>query len=290
MIKIDDILNTIIEGDNIQILKDFPDNCIDLTVTSCPYDNIRNYKNLIKPDLNYNGYSFDFETLAKELYRITKSGGVIVWVVGDQVINGSESGNSFRQALYFKEIGFNIHDTMIYEKYSMSFPDPTRYNQMFEYMFVFSKGKPKTINLIKDHKNTWGGSVRWGKKSLRYQDDRLVAREKPLSKFNKLGVRWNIWKINNIPGMDSDDKEVHYIHPAVFPEALAKDHILTWSSENDVILDPFSGSGTVAKMASKTKRKYIGIDINPVYVEYSKKRINNSGGYSTLDELFGDQR
>jgi DNA modification methylase len=232
--------------DCLEGLKLLDDNCIDLTITSPPYDNLR----------TYNGYSFDFEGIAKELYRVTKRGGVIVWVVGDQVINGSESGTSFRQALYFKEIGFNLHDTMIYEKNSSTFPandKSNRYTQIYEFMFVMSKGKPNTCNLIKDKKNIWVGHKDFGGKL-----------KKPVPEYS---ARNNIWKYTT--SFDEANE-----HPAPFPEELVKDHIITWSNVGDVVMDIFMGSGTTAKMAIVNDRKWIGFEISTEYCEIIEKRIN----------------
>ena len=234
-------------------MKLLDDEIIDLTVTSPPYDNMRNYK----------GYSFDFESIAKELYRITKQGGVVVWVVGDQTIQGSETGTSFRQALYFKEIGFKLHDTMIYEKNSASYPahkKSSRYTQIFEYMFVFCKGKIKTHNLICDKKNKWAG----------YKDFSGKIK-KPVPNFSP---RNNIWKYTT----SFNDKTGH---PAVFPEELAQDHILSWSNKKDLVFDPFMGSGTTAKMAILNDRNWLGFEISEEYCEMTKKRV--SGLYPQND-------
>lgn len=238
--------DAIIQGDSAKKLKEIDAKSIDLTVTSPPYDNMR----------TYNGFTFDFETIAKELYRVTKQGGVVVWVVGDQTINGSESGTSFKQALYFKEIGFNLHDTMIWEKNSSTFPsneNSIRYTQIFEYMFIFSKGKPKTINLIDDKKNKWAG-----------HKDFSGILKKPVPECS---VRNNIWKITTSFNDKTD-------HPAVFPEQLASDHIYSWSNEGDVVLDPFMGSGTTAKMALLLNRKFIGIELSKEYCEIARNRID----------------
>ena len=242
-------------------LRQLEDGCIDLTITSPPYDNLRTYK----------GFSFDFEGIAKELYRVTKQGGVVVWVVGDQTINGSESGTSFKQALYFKEIGFNLHDTMIYLKDSASFPDTNRYYQVFEYMFVFSKGVPKTVNLIEDRKNIWGGETSYGKASYRQKDGSLKVKDK--IKVKEYGIRYNVWQISNGKGRTTKD-EIAYEHPAIFPEELANDHIITWSNKGDVVMDIFMGSGTTAKMAIVNDRKWIGFEISREYCEIIEKRIN----------------
>jgi site-specific DNA-methyltransferase (adenine-specific) len=237
--------NKIYNIDCVKGMKMLPNEYIDLTVTSPPYDDMR----------TYNGFSFDFEAVANELYRITKQGGVIVWVVGDQTVNGSESGTSFKQALYFKEIGFNLHDSMIWQKNSSTFPaneNSNRYTQIFEYMFVFSKGKPKTIKLIKDKENKWAGFKDFSGKL-----------KKPVPEKS---VRNNIWKIIT----SFNDKTEH---PAVFPEQLVNDHILTWSNEKDLILDPFMGSGTTAKMARLNNRDFIGFELSKEYCDIANQRI-----------------
>jgi site-specific DNA-methyltransferase (adenine-specific) len=258
-------LNRIICGDCKEVLKTFPADSIDLTITSPPYDNIR----------DYNGYTFteeDMSEIAKELYRRTKEGGVVVWVVGDATENGSETGTSFKQALEFMRQGFKLHDTMIYEKNTSSFPAKrtgTRYTQIFEYMFVFCKGSVKTANLICDKPNKWAGHTNWGKKTDRTKEGELreTADIKPVPEFSP---RNNIWRYNVGKGFNSSDKESHE-HPAIFPERLAEDHILSWSNEGDVVLDPFSGSGTTAKMAKKNKRNYIGIEISQEYCTLSER-------------------
>ncbi len=262
-------LNQIICGDNVEVMRQMPDNCIDLTITSPPYDNLR----------TYTGFSFDFENVAKELYRITKDGGVVVWVVADQTINGSETGNSFRQALYFKEIGFNLHDTMIWNKGSFAFPSKNRYHQVFEYMFIFSKSKPNTFNPIKDRKNLYlgdrGASGR-NKDGIRNTGKSTVREE--------YGKRFNIWNYPIGGGHCTKDK-IAYKHPAIFPEALAQDHILSWSNEGDLVLDPFMGSGTTAKMAMLEGRNYCGVDISEEYCEIARKRLEQA---QTQQRLFAE--
>ena len=238
-------------------MKEINNNFVDLTVTSPPYDNLR----------DYNGFDFDFESIANELFRVTKEGVVVVWIIGDQVINGSETGTSFKQALYFKEIGFNLHDTMIWSKETFSYPDKTRYRNCFEYMFVLSKGKLKSINLIEDRINKWAGTKVHGTSR---DIDGTTFRKSNHNKSNvkDLGVRFNVWDIvtekNNKSG-----------HPAVFPEQLAKDHILSWSNEGDLVLDPMCGSGTTCKMAKLNNRNYIGIDCSEEYCNIARERINS---------------
>lgn len=253
-------INKLYNENCLETMAKMPDKFIDLTVTSPPYDNLREYK----------GYSFDFESIAKELFRVTKQGGVVVWVVGDATINGSETGTSFRQALYFKEIGFNLHDTMIYEKNSTSFPanrDGARYTQIFEYMFVLSKGKPN-CNLISDKKNRWAGFTNWGNNTQYNKKGELIKTDniKPVQDFSP---RNNIWKYS----VGFNDKSSH---PAVFPQQLVQDHIISWSNPSNLVYDPFTGSGTTAKMAVKLGRNWIGSEISSEYCEIANKRISDA--------------
>lgn len=271
-------MNQIILGNSVEVLKTLEGGIIDLTVTSPPYDNLRTYKGRVKENITYeDGFSFPFVEMARELYRVTKPGGVVVWVVNDQVVKGGESGSSFRQALKFIDIGFLLHDTMIYEKNSSTYPSSSksnRYTQIFEYMFVFSKGKPKTANLICDKPNKWAGHTNWGKNTKRIGGgDELVqiGDIKPVPDFSP---RNNIWKYVNGGGYATSDKFA-YDHPAIFPESLAEDHILSWSNEGDLVLDPMCGSGTTLKMSKLNNRNYLGIDINEEYIEISKKRVES---------------
>jgi len=269
-------INYIENADASVYLKNIPDNFIDLTITSPPYDKIRSYKGRINNDVYDDYYSFPFVTIANELYRVTKDGGIVVWVVNDQTIDGSESGNSFRQALKFIEIGFKLHDTMIYQKNSSTYPasrKSNRYTQIFEYMFVFSKGKPKTHNLIADKKNKWAGHTNWGKNTKRKYDEELSVIEK-IKPVPEHSVRNNIWTYNNGGGFATKDKIAHK-HPAIFCEQLALDHILSWSNEGDVILDPMCGSGTTCKMAKLNNRNFIGIEVNKEYYDIANSRIFN---------------
>ncbi len=244
--------NHIYQGDCVDVMRTFPDSVIDLTVTSPPYDNLRTYK----------GYTFNFEEIAKELYRVTKDGGVVVWVVGDATIKGSETGTSFKQALYFKEIGFNLHDTMIFEKAQACFGSNLCYLQSFEYMFVLSKGRPKTINFLRDRPNVRSGREKMAKQGLSIDGEKS---ERIYKVMKKMGKRKNIWRYGVGGGSTG--------HPAVFPEQLAQDHILSWSNPGDIVLDPMCGSGTTCKMAKLNGRNYIGIDIAEEYVELARRRV-----------------
>lgn len=250
------VLNKINLGDNVEFMKVLPDNCIDLTVTSPPYDNLR----------TYNGYSFDFESVAQELYRITKDSGVVVWVVGDKVDKGSETLTSFKQALYFKEIGFNVHDTMIYQKNNPMPNKGNRYLQSFEYMFVLSKGKPSTFNPIMlpcKYANQPTKPSKWS------ADGTLIKGEKRI--INEFKKHENIfgYSVGNTGTRNTK-------HPAVFPEKLAEDHIISWSNEGDIVFDPFMGSGTTAKMAILNNRNFIGCEISEEYCEIANQRIEEA--------------
>ncbi len=257
MFRIGEIKNQCLLGDCVNHMKEIPNDSIDLTVTSPPYDNLRDYE----------GYTFNFEEVAKQLYRITKEGKTIVWVVGDATIKGSETGTSFKQALYFKELGFNLHDTMIYMKPGFSAVGAlkTRYAPVFEYMFVLTKGKIKTFNPLKDrvckHPNSkLSGTIRNKDGSMK----RMTNEGKIYAK-NGLGQRYNVWEIN--PESNG--------HPAPFPVKLVIDHILSWSNENDIVLDPFMGSGTTGIGCKRTKRYFIGIEISSKYYDLACERISS---------------
>jgi len=256
-------INKIYNENCLDTMARMPDCFVDLTVTSPPYDNLR----------NYNGYSFDFEAVVKELFRVTKKGGVVVWIVGDATIKGSETGTSFKQALWAMECGFRLHDTMIWRKTN---PPPQvksirRYTAAFEYMFVWSKGAPASFNVLeiptKKAGSPSGGSTQRsadGSYSLR----RIEARKGRVIKATK--PMQNVW--------DTANQGQGASHPAQFPEALARDHILSWSNEGDLVYDPFMGSGTTAKMAKINKRNYIGSEISKEYCDIIEKRINENEG------------
>ena len=251
-------LNKIHNMDCIDGMKMLDDNSVDLVVTSPPYDNLR----------EYNGYSFDFEATAQQLFRVVKDGGVVVWVVGDATINGSETGTSFKQAIFFKEIGFNLHDTMIWNKGGFSAVGSlaTRYAPVFEYMFVFTKGKIANFNPIKDRENKNAGCTLAG--TIRNSDGSTKRMSTEGNVLEKYGQRFNIWNI--FPQRQSGDNK----HPAPFPEEIAGDHIISWSNVGDLVLDPFMGSGTTAKMASTLDRKFIGFEISKEYCDMANNRID----------------
>ena len=252
-------LNKIYCMDNVQGMKQLDNESVDLVVTSPPYDNLR----------NYNGFSFDLDGMITELSRIVKLGGVIVWIVSDATINGSETGTSLRQALKFMDKGFNLHDTMIWCKDGGGAVGSNLcYTQNFEYMFVLSNGKPKSVNLIRDKKN-----LSFGKKDG-YLTGRRNANGEHKSEVrnhnHEYSRRNNWWRL--VPQAEEGSS----FHPAVFPEILVRDHIVSWSNEGDVVLDPFMGSGTTAKVARALGRKYIGFEISQEYVDLANKRLQET--------------
>jgi len=259
-------------GDNVAVMSGFPAASIDLVVTSPPYDNLRTYSaGKSMADL------WNFEAVAQQLWRIIKPGGVVVWVVADATIDGSETGTSFRQALRFMEIGFRLHDTMIYMKDAPQFPESVRYGQVAEYMFVLSHGQPKAINLISDRLNVSYGRTVTG--TNRNPDGTMRPAACHGQAIPRYGDRFNVWTISNTKGNGVAG------HPAQFPEALARDHILSWSNKGDIVLDPFNGSGTTAKMAMAMGRKSIGIELSREYCDIAVKRMERELSQPNLPGL-----
>ena len=250
----------IYNADCREILPLIPDKSIDLVLTSPPYADLR----------EYGGYSWEFETTVRLLAAVLNLGAIIVWIVGDTVNDGSESGEPFRQALYFKSIGLNLHDTMIYGKNGAASPDAIRYTSAFEYMFVFSNGKPKTFNPLTQESLYYTGKLKYH--TRRQRDGQTIG---GMYMINPTRVLDNIW-IYDIGYMKSAKQDYIFEHPAIFPEALAFDHIVSWSNPNDFILDPFLGSGTTAYCAKKLGRKCIGIEIEEKYCEIAAKRCSQT--------------
>lgn len=242
-------------ADCVEFMAAMPHNCVDLVVTSPPYDDLRNYK----------GYKFDFPAVAQGLFKVLKQGGIVVWVVGDR-INGGKSLTSFRQGLFFQELGFNIHDVMIYQKKNTPFMRANAYTNCYEFMFVLSKGKVKTFNPLKDK------TVRNGLEMVVHNKRADGINNKVLKELKKEKTKTNIWQYAVGLGGTTSDK-IAFQHPAVFPEKLAHDHILSWSNKGDLVFDPMCGSGTTCKMASLTGRNYLGVDISPEYIEVAKTRL-----------------
>lgn len=249
-------MNVAYNMDCVKYMETVNDCTFDMTVTSPPYDNIR----------DYNGYTFDYKKTIEQLYRVTKRGGVVVWIVSDQTVDGSETCTSFKQCLYAKECGFNVHDTMIWKKDSCSFPEAVRYYPVFEYMFVWSKGRPKTFNPIEDRENKCAGLSVYG--TFREKDGKTRNRNETWKSTicKQYGSRFNVWEIpsekNNTTG-----------HPAVFPLSLAKDHIRSWSNKDELVFDPFLGSGTTRIAAHDLYRQFVGCEIDKTYFDRQEERF-----------------
>ncbi len=243
------------QGNSTDILAKVQDEVIDLTVCSPPYDTLRGYTE----EVSWNWAIF--HTIAEQLYRVTKPGGVVVWVVNDETVKGSETLTSFAQATLFKNLGFNMHDTMIWLKSNFANPSSNRYHQVFEYMFVLSKGKPKTFNGLKDRKNIYAGVIgSQGQNTVRQRDGSQKMRGKKINA--EFGLRHNVWLLNTA----GQNRDRYNGHPARFPVELARDHILTWSNPGEIVLDPFVGSGSTSAAAAMTDRRSIGIDVSKKYL------------------------
>ena len=252
--------NRVYQSDCVELMKSMEENSIDLTVTSPPYDELR----------NYNGYDFDFENIAAGLYRVTKKGGVVVWVVGDKIKKGNRTLTCFKQALFFQTVGFNVHDVMIYQKKNTPFMRTNAYTNSYEFMFVMSKGSPKTFNPIKVK------TARQGHEMLPFNKGADGVNRKIMGELKAEKTKTNIWAYATGLGGTTSDR-IAFKHPAVFPEKLAEDHILTWTNPGDVVFDPMCGSGTTCKMAFTNNRFYIGCDISKEYVELTEQRLKTVG-------------
>lgn len=249
-------LNKIYNIDCVEGMRHMPDNFVDLVVTSPPYDNLRDYK----------GYTFDFESIAQELLRVIKKGGVVVWVVGDKINKGNKSLTSFKQCIYFQEIGFNVHDVMIYQKKNTPFMRSNAYTNCYEFMFVLSKGSPKTFNPLKT------STKRQGFEKLVSNKKADGLNNKVLGELKEEKTRTNIWDYAVGLGGSTNDK-IAFQHSAIFPERLAYEHILSWSNQDDVVFDPMCGSGTTCKMAKISNRKYLGMEISAEYTKIAEQRL-----------------
>lgn len=252
-----ELFDKIEAADCVEFMRDHvPGGAVDLIVTSPPYDNLR----------DYNGYRFDFEQIAEQMYRVLADGGVAVWVVGDK-INGGRTLTSFKHALGFEQAGFTVHDVMIYKKKNTPFMRKNAYTNCYEYMFVLAKGKPKTFNPIMQK------TVRSGVEMLVHNKGADGVNRKTPAKLNKEKVRANIWDYAVGLGGTTNDRFA-FEHPAMFPEALARDHILSWSNKGDLVYDPMCGAGTTLKMAAETGRRYLGTDISKQYTALAEKRVS----------------
>jgi DNA modification methylase len=248
----------------LETLSRMSDDVIDMTITSPPYDDLR----------EYNGYHFPVREIAEALFAKTAPGGVVIWVIGDRTLNGDETLTSFRHALTFQEVGFKVHDTMIYAKNN---PIPSdcgkRYRQCFEYMFCFSKGQPKTFNPItqniKQEKAFKSFRItKVGRNDLAH--DHVAPKERKIDNIFYYGDT-EIFYYN--VGTSSSEDKIAFQHPAIFPEQLVADQINTWSDPGDLVYDCFMGSGTTAKVAEILGRRWFGSEISEEYVKLAESRL-----------------
>lgn len=246
-------LLTVLQGDCVERMQEIPDGSVQLCVTSPPYDQLR----------TYGGFTWDFEKTAKQLYRILCDGGIVCWNVGDSVVDGSETLTSAKQKIFFREeCGFRIHDTMIYERANFGQPERVRYHQLFEYIYILSKGAPRCFNPLKDKPNKYAGTGTFGRNTLREEDGTMGERKRNI--IEPFGMRGNVWRGNTRGQEDLCDGSVH---PAPMPKWLAHDLILSWSNVGDTVIDPLAGSGTTGKEALELGRKAILIELNPAYID-----------------------
>lgn len=260
------MLQEIWHGDCLELMMKIPDSSINMVLTSPPYDNLRTYKGSLEWGEHI------WKPIIHEIYRIVKNGGVVVWIVGDATINGSETGTSFKQALWAIECGFNLHDTMIWKKTNPTPVDPRihRYTASFEYMFVFSKGKPLNGSLCRTECKTAGEIRGYSQHASQLKKDGTKRTDRASKRAgkatNETKILDNVWMVplpRNTTG-----------HPAVFPDKLAIDHIISWSNESDVVLDPFAGSGTTLLAAKNLNRQFIGIEKEKEYYDICLKRLS----------------
>ena len=264
----------IIEGDCVDVMGGMDAESVHAVVTSPPYDNLRTYEGTCEWNQSV------WEMVLEEMYRVLVPGGVAVWVVGDATVNGSETGTSFAQAIYAKSVGFNIHDTMIWNKggFTATGSLRVRYASVFEYMFVFSKGKPRVFNPIKDRKTKNPGVV-CAQGTLRQPDGSFRTRT-PFKPRPAKSQRFNIWKV---PG--ACYKKDRSGHPAPMPTSIAHDHIISWTNPGDIVLDPFAGGGTTGVACAETDRDFIGIEKVPEYADLARNRIEAAMPQGVANEL-----
>ena len=265
-------------GDAAKMLAELPDACVDLTVTSPPYDDMgADFVPIPKKGMRkYDGYQWDFMKIAKQLYRVTEDGGIVVWIVAPPTVGGSESLVVEYQKIFFRECGFKIHDTMIYRTEGLTM-NHNRYEQETEYMIVLVKGNIATFNPIMVPCKWYGrDSDRTGTRYSEHDEPGTKRRSGKLrNNIHSEKIKGNVWKYVVGGGHTTKDKYTRP-HPARFPEALARDHILSWSHPGDLVLDPFSGSGTTGKMAVQLGRQFLGFEISQKYCDMANRRIKGA--------------
>jgi DNA modification methylase len=250
---------TILCGDSADELATLSAGSAHLAVTSPPYDRLRTYGG---------DCEWDFERTAVELFRVLCAGGVLCWNVGDSVVSGAETLTSCKQKIFFVErCGFRVHDTMIWHKRNFSNPESVRYHQVFEYVFVLSKGKPRVFNPIKDKPNVQAGRVGCnGVNTFIKRDGTRSTRTTHVTQ--EFGMRGNVW-VGNTRGQEEFCKKLP--HPAMMPRWLARDLIISFSNPGDLVVDPFGGSGTTVQEALELGRSALLIDSNPSFCDLVRR-------------------
>lgn len=251
-----DRMNRLHLGDCVAGMRTLPDGCIPLTVTSPPYDNLR----------EYGGHTFDFGAVARELWRVTAPGGVLVWFTQDQTVGGGQTGTGCRQQLFLQDIGFRVYERIVMDRIN-PLPRTRHYSGVLEIAVVLSKGRPRSVNLLCDKPNRQAGAVY--PTFCRSRSGRVDGRAKPIPRY---GVRGVVWRYT-VGGPHSTADLGDYAHPSVMPEAMAEDHIRSWSRPGDVVLDPFLGSGTTAKIALLNDRRYLGYEVHEPYFGIAHRRL-----------------
>ena len=253
-------INSIICGDSAEVLKNFPDNSIDMVVTSPPYDGLR----------DYNGFSLDLHKIGKEIYRVLKDGGIAVMVIQDATKDFAKSLTSFRTIVdWCDNVGFRLFETVIYHKNGT---EGAWWKQRFrvdhEYMPIFMKGKkPQYFNkeplkIPSKH----GGKVMSGSGNRRTDGTLSETVRRPINTMKCRGTVWDYL-------MAGDKNPLKRKHPAVFPDKIPYDCIQCFCPEGGLVLDPFIGCGSTAVMAKVLGRNYIGIDISREYCDLAEERI-----------------
>ena len=238
-----------------------------LILTSPPYDALR----------DYGGYGFGFARVAEAIVGVMPDGGYLVWVVSDATKDGSETGTSYRQVLGFMERGLKLHDTMIYQRALPRYiKGEPRYANTFEFMFVFVKGLSRVFHPICDSPNVYAGKTVKRSAQMREEDGSRTTTNTHYGEPMKVAThskRSNIWRYATGHGQSAPDMPSAHEHPAIFPLALARDHIRSWTNPGDLVLDPMAGSGTTLRAAKDLGRRFVGVEIHQPYWDLARKRL-----------------
>lgn len=248
-----------------------PDDCVDLVVTSPPYDAVR----------KYNGFAFDLHQTGAQIHRVLKDGGIAAMVIQDQTKDFGKSLTSFRTIIdWCDSFGFKLFECVIYRKNgSEGAWWKHRFRVDHEYIPLFLKGdRPayfdkQPLRVPSKH----GGKVMSGSGNRRTDGatNGTVRRE-----INATKCRGTIWNYL----MAGDKNPLKRKHPAVFPDAIPSDLIQCFCPPGGIVLDPFIGSGSTAVQALKHERHFIGFDISQEYCDLCNQRLEKDVETATLFE------